>query len=298
MKDSITRRHFLETASLAGAGLSLPSRNWAAARMAPRLRRGNPPSWAAKRSARADGRAGRCTTRPRRRRSGTPCTAANGIRGSGKAASRASRRPTPSSPAPSIASRLQRHRALAAALGRAGRRAGRRGASCRPTRSSRRSTSSPSTTPCRCSSTSTRKPSRSTPTRIPDGHHAGHPRHHAGAHGRLAGDLDTILGVAANHELPVIEDACQAHLAEWRGRRVGTWGLAGCFSFQASKNLNSGEGGAVLTNDDAVRRDLPHVPQPGPRKAGDRTGATSPIRHARREPALERVPGRPAPWPR
>ena len=63
-------------------------------------------------------------------------------------------------------------------------------------------------------------------------------------------NLDKILEVAGKHKLPVIEDACQAHLAEWRGRKVGTWGLAGCFSFQASKNLNSGEGGAVLTNDD------------------------------------------------
>lgn len=63
-------------------------------------------------------------------------------------------------------------------------------------------------------------------------------------------DLDTILKVGEKHKLPVIEDACQAHLAEWRGRKVGTWGLAGCFSFQASKNLNSGEGGAVLTSDD------------------------------------------------
>ena len=62
-------------------------------------------------------------------------------------------------------------------------------------------------------------------------------------------DLDKILEVANAHKLPVVEDACQAHLAEWRGRQVGTWGLAGCFSFQASKNLNSGEGGAVLTND-------------------------------------------------
>lgn len=62
-------------------------------------------------------------------------------------------------------------------------------------------------------------------------------------------DLDKILEVANAHTLPVVEDACQAHLAEWRGRQVGTWGLAGCFSFQASKNLNSGEGGAVLTND-------------------------------------------------
>jgi dTDP-4-amino-4,6-dideoxygalactose transaminase len=63
-------------------------------------------------------------------------------------------------------------------------------------------------------------------------------------------DLDKILEVGTKHKIPVIEDACQAHLAEWRGRKVGTLGLAGCFSFQASKNLNSGEGGAVLTNDE------------------------------------------------
>src|SRR5437899_3164833 len=68
--------------------------------------------------------------------------------------------------------------------------------------------------------------------------------------GGYPADLDKILEVADRHKIPVIEDACQAHLAEWRGRKVGTWGLAGCFSFQASKNLNSGEGGAVLTNDD------------------------------------------------
>lgn len=63
-------------------------------------------------------------------------------------------------------------------------------------------------------------------------------------------NLDKILELGLKHKLPVIEDACQAHLAEWRGRKVGTLGLAGCFSFQASKNLTSGEGGAVLTNDD------------------------------------------------
>ena len=67
--------------------------------------------------------------------------------------------------------------------------------------------------------------------------------------GGSAANLDKILEVAAGHQVAVIEDACQAHLAEWRGRKVGTWGKAGCFSFQASKNLNSGEGGAVLTND-------------------------------------------------
>jgi perosamine synthetase len=62
-------------------------------------------------------------------------------------------------------------------------------------------------------------------------------------------ELDKILAIGKKHNIPVIEDACQSHLAEWRGKMVGTWGLAGCFSFQASKNLNSGEGGAILTND-------------------------------------------------
>ena len=70
--------------------------------------------------------------------------------------------------------------------------------------------------------------------------------------GGSAADLDTILPIARGRDLPVVEDACQAHLAEWRGRKVGSYGIAGCFSFQASKNLNSGEGGAVITSDDAL----------------------------------------------
>jgi perosamine synthetase len=61
-------------------------------------------------------------------------------------------------------------------------------------------------------------------------------------------NLDKILEVAKKHHLPVLEDACQAHLAEWRHRKVSTVGDLGCFSFQASKNLNSGEGGAILSN--------------------------------------------------
>ncbi|MCE5266895.1 MAG: DegT/DnrJ/EryC1/StrS family aminotransferase [Planctomycetaceae bacterium] len=65
-------------------------------------------------------------------------------------------------------------------------------------------------------------------------------------------DLDTILAVAGKHKLPVVEDACQAHLAEWRGRKVGTLGTAGCFSFQVSKNLSSGEGGAIITADESL----------------------------------------------
>ena len=65
-------------------------------------------------------------------------------------------------------------------------------------------------------------------------------------------DLDAILAAAKPRKLPVVEDACQAHLAEWRGRKAGTWGDTGCFSFQASKNWNCGEGGAVLCNDAAL----------------------------------------------
>jgi dTDP-4-amino-4,6-dideoxygalactose transaminase len=68
--------------------------------------------------------------------------------------------------------------------------------------------------------------------------------------GGNAADLDAILAIAKKHNLPVIEDACQAHLGEWRGKKLGSYGTCGCFSFQASKNLNSGEGGAIITNDD------------------------------------------------
>jgi dTDP-4-amino-4,6-dideoxygalactose transaminase len=66
-------------------------------------------------------------------------------------------------------------------------------------------------------------------------------------------DLDAIGAIAGRHRISVIEDACQAILAEWKGRKAGTYGATGCFSFQASKNLNSGEGGAILFNDEDLR---------------------------------------------
>jgi dTDP-4-amino-4,6-dideoxygalactose transaminase len=63
-------------------------------------------------------------------------------------------------------------------------------------------------------------------------------------------DMDPILEIARRHKLPVIEDACQAHGAEYKGRRVGSIGDLGCFSFYPGKNLGAyGEGGAVVTND-------------------------------------------------
>ncbi len=88
-------------------------------------------------------------------------------------------------------------------------------------------------------------------------------------------DLDTILSVAKKHNIPVIEDACQAHLAEWKGKSVGNWGLAGGFSFQASKNLNSGEGGAILTNDDNFAQNCYrfHTQGQGGNSAGLETGS-------------------------
>jgi perosamine synthetase len=68
--------------------------------------------------------------------------------------------------------------------------------------------------------------------------------------GGSAAEMDTVLAVAKKHKLPVVEDAAQAHLAEWRTKKLSSLGDLGCFSFQASKNLNSGEGGAILTNND------------------------------------------------
>lgn len=65
-------------------------------------------------------------------------------------------------------------------------------------------------------------------------------------------DWDAILPIARKRKLPVVEDACQSHMAEWRGRKAGTLGDTGCFSFQASKNLNSGEGGAILTSSEEL----------------------------------------------
>ena len=63
-------------------------------------------------------------------------------------------------------------------------------------------------------------------------------------------DMDPILAFARKHGLFVIEDAAQAHGADYKGKRVGTLGDAGCFSFYPGKNLGAfGEAGAVITND-------------------------------------------------
>src|SRR5262249_59975464 len=66
-------------------------------------------------------------------------------------------------------------------------------------------------------------------------------------------ELDAIMKIGESRGLPVIEDACQAHGARWRGKRVGGFGLAATWSFYPPKNLGAyGEAGALTTNDDRV----------------------------------------------
>jgi dTDP-4-amino-4,6-dideoxygalactose transaminase len=73
----------------------------------------------------------------------------------------------------------------------------------------------------------------------------------------LCADMDPILAVAADAGVPVIEDACQAIGATYRGRQAGSMGTAGCFSFFPSKNLGGfGDGGLVTTNDAAFASEI------------------------------------------
>lgn len=65
-------------------------------------------------------------------------------------------------------------------------------------------------------------------------------------------DMDPVMQIAGKRGLKVVEDACQAWLGEYKGKKLGTIGDLGCFSFQNSKNLPTGEGGAILGNDDEV----------------------------------------------
>jgi dTDP-4-amino-4,6-dideoxygalactose transaminase len=70
-------------------------------------------------------------------------------------------------------------------------------------------------------------------------------------------DMDPIMEIARTHHLFVIEDACQAHGAQYKGRPVGSIGHAGCFSFYPGKNLGAyGEAGAVVTNDSELAQKI------------------------------------------
>jgi dTDP-4-amino-4,6-dideoxygalactose transaminase len=69
-------------------------------------------------------------------------------------------------------------------------------------------------------------------------------------YGGYACDMPGILKLAREHNLPVIEDAAHAIGSELEGRKLGTWGDMGCFSFFSNKNMTTGEGGMIVTDDD------------------------------------------------
>jgi len=73
------------------------------------------------------------------------------------------------------------------------------------------------------------------------------PVHYAG----VACEMDTVMTIARNHNLLVIEDAAQGVMATYKGRSLGSIGDLGCYSFHESKNIISGEGGALLINNPA-----------------------------------------------
>jgi dTDP-4-amino-4,6-dideoxygalactose transaminase len=74
---------------------------------------------------------------------------------------------------------------------------------------------------------------------------------HMGGH---PADLDRLASLAQRHGLHLIEDSAHAHGSEWRGRKIGTFGKAGTFSFQSSKLMTAGEGGIIISNDDTFER--------------------------------------------
>jgi len=74
--------------------------------------------------------------------------------------------------------------------------------------------------------------------------------------------MDEILTICKKHNLVLIEDACQAHGAEYGGRKVGSFGI-GCFSFYPTKNMTTGEGGMITTDDEEIARKARMIRQHG-----------------------------------
>lgn len=72
-------------------------------------------------------------------------------------------------------------------------------------------------------------------------------------------DMNAINAIAARHSLFVIEDAAEAHGATINGQKVGSWGVCGCFSFYGNKNITTGEGGMITTNDEALYHRLRYL---------------------------------------
>ena len=69
-------------------------------------------------------------------------------------------------------------------------------------------------------------------------------------------NMDHLLEISQNHDLKIVEDCAHAHGSDFKGKKVGNWGDAGTFSFQASKVITSGEGGAIICNNDKLADDI------------------------------------------
>ena len=81
-------------------------------------------------------------------------------------------------------------------------------------------------------------------------------------------EMDKIMALAKKYNLRVIEDACQANFAKYRGQQLGTIGDLGCFSFQGSKQIACGEGGAVIGNDESLMDKVYTVQNHGTNRKG------------------------------
>lgn len=84
----------------------------------------------------------------------------------------------------------------------------------------------------------------------------------------IPADMDAFSALATKHNIALIEDAAQAHGSEWKGRKVGSLGTAGSFSFQLSKNMSAGEGGAIVTDDDELAERIWSIHHIGRKKDG------------------------------
>ncbi|WP_414662966.1 DegT/DnrJ/EryC1/StrS family aminotransferase [Horticoccus sp. 23ND18S-11] len=99
-------------------------------------------------------------------------------------------------------------------------------------------------------------------------------------------EVGALVDLAKAKKITLLEDACQAWGAEWRGTPVGNHGIGGCFSFQASKNLTAGEGGAVITNDEAFANQVFNYHTPGTPKPGASWGRAANFRLTEFQAAL------------
>ena len=101
-------------------------------------------------------------------------------------------------------------------------------------------------------------------------------------------DMDPLLDLAERYNLPVIEDAAEAHGAEYRGRRAGSFGTSSCFSFYANKLVTTGEGGMLLVDDDGLAERARRM-----RNLGLSAGSALPARGARLQFPAHEPAGRP-----